>query len=165
MSSTIYYNTSLFIYIYTYIHVYYVHKKRIPRSQVEAASTRLSMAVGIQSWVVMGWPSLKLRVRTWKWWLEDELFFFVGGGGCCGCCFYLLVWNFRRIQKQQLVLVISIKKKAFMKCLSSLQQGTREYPTKSQIKCQLVWGGDKRCTIARGSTGGDFLSWLYFNRC
>lgn len=91
------------------------------RSQVEAASTRLSMAVGLQSWVVK-WPSLKLRVRTWKWWLEDEVFFFVGGEAVAAVASKILVWNFRRTEEATTSSAISIQKKAFMKCLSSLQQ-------------------------------------------
>lgn len=164
MSSTILQHKVI---LYIYIHVYYVH---LNASLKEPSRGRIHPAFN------GGWnPKLggkmtlpetksshmKMVVGRWG-------FFFVWGGGCCGCCFYLLVWNFRRIQKQQLFLVISIKKENIFEMPLILTTRYTRVPTitaKSQIKCQLVWGGDKRCTNARGSTGGDFLSWLHFNRC
>lgn len=97
------------------------------RSQVEAASTRLSMAVGIQSWVVK-WPSLKLRVRTWKWWSEDEVFFLCGGEAVAAVASISSYEISEESRSNNFFWWFPLKKKTFLKCLSSLQQGTREYP-------------------------------------
>ena len=86
----LYYNTSLLKYIY----IVYVHMKPHPK---EPSRGRIHPAfnggwnpkLGGHGAVTYArkWSSLKLRVRTWKWWLEDEVFFLWGEGGCCGCCF------------------------------------------------------------------------------
>ena len=79
------------------------------------------------------------------------------------CCFYLtLLWNFRkRIQKQHLLYSGDFPFFFKYEMPLALRTTTPKYPppTRHHIKCQFVWGGDERCTNARGSGGLRFYSW------